>query len=284
MNFTQLPHRLFVALLMSSVTVAAHAQDSLTETLTPDPRPYPYAILDIQPGAEASHASSIFSERMMLTLVPEEVALRVENGDGRAFELTFEQRLVTQGVSLNTRLSSGPYAQINAMLATEAMGGRVLDIQRTIREPNENLPDLAAILDQLEEKYGPPSQRTREGAIWAWGEAGFIPDLDDQPTQEITTVIDSTSRETYRYRPCTGYTEMARYRFRRNRNQPIMPGCTALFTVRYESGARLSTVYFSLADYDLIRQHVAEVDRQIVDALTSDAPDQTPSAEPKLDL
>lgn len=136
MNFTQLPHRLFVTLLVSSVTVAAHAQDSLTETLAPGPRPYPYAILNIQPGAEASDASSMFSERMMLTLVPEEVALRVENGDGRAFELTFEQRLVTQGVSLNTRLSSGPYAQVNAMLATEAMGGRVLEIQRTIREPN----------------------------------------------------------------------------------------------------------------------------------------------------
>ena len=37
-------------------------------------------------------------------------------------------------------------------------------------------------------------------------------------------------------------------------------------------GAQLSTVSFSLTDFDLIRQHVAEVDRQILEALTADAP------------
>lgn len=41
---------------------------------------YPYAILDIQPGADAMEASSMFGERMMPILVPEQVALRVENG------------------------------------------------------------------------------------------------------------------------------------------------------------------------------------------------------------
>ena len=51
-----------------------------------------------------------------------------------------------------------------------------------------------------------------------------------------------------------------------------MPGCTALFTVGVSGGAQLSTVSFSLTDFDLIRQHVAEVDRQILGALTSDAP------------
>lgn len=51
-----------------------------------------------------------------------------------------------------------------------------------------------------------------------------------------------------------------------------MPGCRALFTVGFNGGAQLSTVSYSLTDFDLIRQHVAEVDRQIVEALTSEAP------------
>lgn len=253
--------------------IAAHAQDSLTEMLTPEPRPYPYAILDIQPGAEAMEASSMFGERMMLILVPEQVALRVENGEGRAFALTFDQKLVTQGVGLHTRKGRDPYAEITATLATEAIGGRVLQIRRTIREPNENLPEPAALIAQLEERYGPPSKRDGSSATWAWGEEGFIPDLDGQPLHEITTVSQFGSRKTIQYRPCTtGFSADAEYRFRQHRETPIMPGCTALFTVGVSGGAQLSTVSFSLTDFDLIRQHVAEVDRQILEALTTDAP------------
>ncbi|KAB6714672.1 hypothetical protein [Roseobacter sp. TSBP12] len=273
MSFVRFAHQLFMASMISSAAAAAHAQDSLAETLVPEPRPYPYAILDIQPGAEAMDASSMFGERMMLILVPEQVALRVENGEGRAFALTFDQKLVTQGVGLHTRMGRDPYAEIKATLATEAMGGRVLRIQRTFREPNENLPEPAAILAQLEGLYGPPSQRTSEGATWAWGQDGFIPDLDGQPLHEITTVSQFGSRKTIQYRPCsTGFSADVEYRFRQHRETPIMPGCTAIFTVGFSGGAQLSTVSFSLTDFDLIRQHVAEVDRQILEALTSDAP------------
>ncbi|WP_303704492.1 hypothetical protein [Celeribacter baekdonensis] len=273
MSFVRFARQLFMASLISGAAVAAHAQDSLAETLTPEPRPYPYAILDIQPGAEAIEASSMFGERMMLILVPEQVALRVENGEGRAFALTFDQKLVTQGVGLHTRMGRDPYAEVNATLATEAMGGRVLRIQRTFREPNENLSEPAAILAQLERLYGPPSRRTSEGATWAWGEDGFIPDLDGQPLHEITTVSQFGSRKTIQYRRCsTGFSADAEYRFRQHRETPIMPGCTALFNFNYRGGAQLSTVSFSLTDFDLIRQHVAEVDRQILEALTTGAP------------
>ncbi|GEM_PF-2501090 len=121
--------------------------------------------------------------------------------------------------------------------------------------------------------YGPPSQRTSEGATWAWGQDGFIPDLDGQPLHEITTVSQFGSRKTIQYRPCsTGFSADAEYRFRQHRETPIMPGCVALFRFSYSGGAQLSTVSFSLTDFDLIRQHVAEVDRQILEALTSDAP------------
>ncbi|WP_157779841.1 hypothetical protein [Celeribacter ethanolicus] len=267
---------MFCGALFAPLTVfpvAAHAQDHLTETLTPEPRPYPYAILDIQPGAEAMEASSMFGERMMLILVPEQVALRVENGEGRAFALTFDQKLVTQGVGLHTRMGRDPYAEITATLATETMGGRVLQIRRTMREPNENLPEPAALIAQLEERYGPPSQRTAYGATWAWGDDGFIPDLDGQPLHEITTVDRFGSRKTTQYRPCSGgFSGDAEYRFRQHRETQIMPGCTALFSVSFNGGAQTSTISFSLTDFDLIRQHVAEVDRQIMETLTDDAP------------
>lgn len=271
MSFVRFARQLFMASLISGAA-AAYAQDSLTETLTPEPRPYPYAILDIQPGAEAMDAASMFGERMMLILVPEQVALRVENGEGRAFALTFDQKLVTQGVGLHTRMGRDPYAEINATLATEAMGGRVLQILRTIRELNENLLEPAALIAQLEERHGPPSKRDGSSATWAWGEDGFIPDLDGQPLHEITTTDQYGTRKTTQYRPCTSYFQGAEYRFRQHRETPIMPGCTALFTVGVSGGAQLSTVSFSLTDFDLIRRHVAEVDRQIIEALTSDAP------------
>lgn len=254
------------------LATSAHAQDQFVETLVPEPRPYPYAILDIQPGAAAMEAASMFGERMMLILVPEQVALRVQNGEGRAFALTFDQKLVTQGVGLRTRMGREPYAEIRATLATEAMGGRVLEIHRTIREPNENLPEPAAVIAQLEERYGPPSRREANRAIWAWGETGFIPDLDGQPLHEFTTIARNGTRTTTQYRPCTDYFDSAEYRFRQHRETPIMPGCVALFTVGFSGGAEVSTVSFSLTDFDLVRQHVAEVDRQIIEALTSDAP------------
>ena len=273
MSLLRFARQLFAASLIASVASAAHAQDHLTETITPEPRPYPYAILDIQPGAEAMEASSMFGERMMLILVPEQVALRVENGEGRAFALTFDQKLVTQGVGLHTRMGRDPYAEISATLATEAMRGRVLQIRRTTREPNENLPEPAALIAQLEERYGPPSKRTAYGATWAWGDAGFIPDLDGQPLHEITTVDRFGSRKTTQYRPCSGgFSGDAEYRFRQHRETPIMPGCTALFSVSFNGGAQTSTISFSLTDFELIRQHVAEVDRQIIEALTDDAP------------
>lgn len=263
---------LVVAAVTTFLPIAANAHDSLAETLTPEPRPYPYAILDILPGAKAMDAASMFGERIMLILVPEQIALRVENGEGRAFALTFDQKLVTQGVGLNTSMGRDPYAEITATLATEAMGGRVLRVQRTFREPNENLPEPAAILAQLEGLYGPPSQRTGEGATWAWGEDGFIPDLDGQPLHEITTIDARGTSKTTQYRPCcTGYLDNGEYRFQQHRETPIMPGCVAVFNFSHRGGAQLSTVSFSLTDFDLIRQHVAEVDRQIMASLTSDS-------------
>ncbi|MFV0360751.1 hypothetical protein [Tropicimonas sp.] len=100
-----------------------------------------------------------------------------------------------------------------------------------------------------------------------------VPDLDGQPLHEITTVSQFGSRKTIQYRPrTTGFSADAEYRLRQHRETPIMPGCTALFTVGFNGGAKLSTISFSLTDFDLIRQHVAEVDRQILEALTTDAP------------
>lgn len=270
MAFARLARQLLAASVVSCAAVSAHAQDRLTETLVPETRPYPYAILDIQPGAEATEAASMFGERMMLIMEPEQVALRVESGEGRAFALTFDQKLVTQGVGLHTRMGQAPFADMQATLATEAMGGRVLSIQRTFREPNDNLPEPAAILAQLEGLYGPPSKRTTEGAAWAWGEDGFIPDLDDQPVQELNTIDSNNNSRTTQHRPCTGYNGDAEYNFRQHRETTIAPGCVALFSFIYRGGAQLSTVSFSLTDFDLVRQHVAEVDRQVIEALTSE--------------
>lgn len=106
------------------LATSASAQDRLVETLIPEPRPYPYAILDIQPGEHRQDAQSMFEERMMLQLVPEVISFRVQNNEGRSFALSFDQKLVTQGVTLNLRLGREPYAGMLVTLATEAMGSR----------------------------------------------------------------------------------------------------------------------------------------------------------------
>jgi len=50
-----------IALVAGLMATSAAAQDRLVETIIPDPRPYPYAVLDVQPGALATDAASMLA-------------------------------------------------------------------------------------------------------------------------------------------------------------------------------------------------------------------------------
>lgn len=152
-------------------------------------------------------------------------------------------------------------------------------INRSMRQPTGELPEAPAFRAQIEETYGPPSKveiDNRFGTmslVYAWGEDGFIPDLDAQPEREITWTERGRER-TGTYRPCHdsdgGTTGDIEYRFQYPRRNEIMPGCVAIFSVGHSAKPGQTSISFNLTDYELARLNRAETDRQIVDALTGE--------------
>ena len=276
----------FALPLLALFPTLATAESALTPTLTPGPRPYPYEILDIQPGALLPEAQAMFEERMMLQLVPEDVQIRVQSAAGREIEFRFTQEMVTQGVGVHTLLGRAPYAQMRMILATDVMEGRVLRIARTLRQPTAELPEPAALRAQIEGLYGPPSRTHIDSytlgmtMTYARGTDGFIPDLDAVQEQTVEHDPGNGEMRAIQYRTCEDEPSNIDYRFEDQRQYPIMPGCVAIFRISFSGKADLSILSFELVDYDLIRQHQAEVDRQIRAALT----DETTVAPSNLDL
>ncbi|MFV0409041.1 MAG: hypothetical protein ACK5LJ_04875, partial [Paracoccus sp. (in: a-proteobacteria)] len=60
------------------------------------------------------------------------------------------------------------------------------------------------------------------------------------------------------------------YSFDNNREAVAPPECSAVFTMTYETEAGQSTVRFSLIDFDLARQDLAETDRQILEQISDE--------------
>ncbi len=50
-----------------------------------------------------------------------------------------------------------------------------------------------------------------------------------------------------------------------------MPGCVALFTISHSTKPGTASISFTIRDFDLGRQHRAELDRQIIETLTGEA-------------
>ena len=248
----------------------------------PLPRPYPYAILDIQPGAPSVEAQAMFEERMMLRMEPVEVRLRVGSPDGRReVAFAFPQRMATAGVGRAARRSRDPFAAVTTALATDALENRVLRIERSLQQPVGELPQPEALLAQLEDLYGPPSDTLSDARAsiwtWAWGGDGPIADLGAQESREMDFDPDGPGGVEPRpmgYLPCdTGVSATkVDYDFAWPRAAPAGPGCTAVFEVTYEGRPDVARVTFALTDWALVRLNRAETDRQIVEMLTGEAP------------
>ena len=252
----------------------AAAEDVLEQSFLPNERPYSYAIFGVQPGDDTNSSQGVFEERMAIELVPQEVQIRVQSSTGQNFLTTYVDQMLTAGVDTNTRLRGDAYGSAFLQLATDAMDGRIIAVTRSIRTESDNLPEPAALRAQIEEQYGEPSRVENTGTTvrltYAWGNDGFIPDLDNVAEQTIDHDPGDGNVKTFRYRPCATAGGEVGYRFNELRRQPKMPGCTALFVVTYQGGSPMSELHFALYDYDLDRRHTAAVDAQIKAALSDE--------------
>ena len=69
--------------------------------------------------------------------------------------------------------------------------------------------------------------------------------------------------------PCSRLTYQG-YSFDNDRQPVAPPECSAVFSMTYETEAGQSTVRFSLIDFDLARQDLAETDRQILEQISDE--------------
>lgn len=250
---------------------ASYSQQ-LNDTITPAERPYPYQILDKKPGIGADEAKAHYQERAGVKLGEEKLSISVQAPNGRAFAFDYPSRLITPSVTMYTRMGDEAYTEVNLSLATEVLGGRLTTISRTMRKPLAELPDGASLQAQLEKLYGKPSRVKFDDGyeiIYAWGEKGFIPDLDAEPQIEVKYEGFRGVPTTENFRVCQGFVEAA-YKFEQFR-KPIAPGCVAELRVVVRDKPPNRTVSFGLYDYDLIRQSHMETDKQIKDSLLGEA-------------
>jgi len=265
------------ALLLICLPSLSAAENTLTPIQPPAERPYPYEILGLQPGDEISDVMAVFSERSEAEPTSEREIVQISSPDNRVFKFTYERYRRIGDVGINGRLAKANQDQLTAHLASTALEQRPLSIDRSIRQPSDELPDALSLRAQIEESYGPPSKvESLTGSmtlIYAWGEDGFISDLDAQNERELTYTNRSGQSVSAKYRPCTrsmsgAYAESVEYRFAYPRRQDMMPGCTAIFSITHESRPGQTSISFSLVDFDLGRIHRDGLDKQIVETLT----------------
>jgi hypothetical protein len=228
--------------------------DDLTPLPAPDARPYPYKILDIQPGQIAADIVPQIEEHLGGSLAPVIMQQAVTSPEGRQFEADITTGFETLGVSLHTRMGEQPYEEVLLTTATPVLEGRVIKIWRNMRQPNADLPDPAELTAQLEALYGLPSWVGPDSigarmVKYVWTPSGQL-----APQQE---------------EPCSGANYLG-YSFDNDRKPVAPPECSAVFTMSHETKAGQSTVRFSLIDFDLARQDLEETDRQILEQISDE--------------
>ncbi len=272
------PHTtLALCLALTSLAPPAAAEDVLTPMPTPEARPYPYEILGLQPGDSLEDVLAVYAERSDTAPTSESEVLRVQSPDGAVFEFTYERFSRIGDVGINGRLAKADQDQVTAMLSSGVMEQRPMAIHRSIRKPSDQLPEPLELKAQIEKTYGPPSRVEITGRemtlTYAWGEDGFIADMDAlSPRVHEETFASGSVRRT-EYTLCSNaqhYRNNVEYRFTYPRDEDIKTGCVATFTVRYRGEPGSTVIGFSLEDYELGRLHMAELDRQIVEALTGE--------------
>ncbi|GAA6191854.1 hypothetical protein [Phaeobacter sp. NW0010-22] len=262
-----------------SLATAAVAEDGLTAIAPPAERAYSYNILGLQPGDPLEDVLTVYAERSDDAPTSEREVVRVQSPEGNVFEFTYQLFTRIGDVGINGRLAGVAQDQITARLASDVMEQRPLAIYRSIRQPSEELPEPLELQAQLEELYGPASRVTIAGRemamLYAWSEDGFISDLDalgPLTHEETRTSGNRTSTLSTQYEICgtaQHYTNTVDYRFRYPREKEIRPGCIATFTVTHKGEPGMTSISFELVDYELGRLHEQELDRQIVEVLTS---------------
>ena len=153
--------------LAPAVVPPAAAQDALVPTPAPEgPRPYPYAVLGQQPGGlpEPTHEALEAELGADILLRPEEIVMQLPAPDGRIFEFTFPQYMQTPRPAYAAFGGDDEtYDRFGLLLATDALEGRVLGISRTLRAPNAEAPDYAALRAQLVGPLRRALRRARRG-------------------------------------------------------------------------------------------------------------------------
>ncbi|MEO0916232.1 MAG: hypothetical protein AAFY31_04510 [Pseudomonadota bacterium] len=262
---------------LTSLAVPTLAENALTPIDAPEPRPYPYEILGLQPGDPLDDILSVYAERSDAAPTSESEVLRVQSPDGNVFEFMYQKFTRIGDVGINGRLAKADQDQVTAMLSSDVMEQRPMAIHRSIRQPSDQLPEPLELKAQIEETYGPPSRVAINGRemtlTYAWGEDGFIADLDALPALVHEETFASGSVRRSEYELCGNaqhYRNNVEYRFAYPREEDIKTECVATFTVRYLGEPGSTVIGFSLEDFELGRQHTAELDRQIIAALTGE--------------
>lgn len=268
------------ALLSLATATPAFAEDMLTPLPAPTERPYPYEILGLQPGDPFDDVLAVYSDRTDAAPTSEREVLRVQSPDGAVFEFTYQQFSRIGDVGVHGRLANADQDQITATLSSDVMEQRPMAIHRSMRQPNDELPEPLELRAQIEDTYGQPSRVEINGRsmtlTYAWSTGGFIEDLDalGTLTHEETTTFSGRERTTKsEYEVCGNaqhYRNDVSYRFEYPRDEEIKTGCLATFTVTYRGEPGSTLIGFSLVDYELGRMHMEELDRQIVEALTGE--------------
>lgn len=262
-----------ISILISSLV----ALPAFAEPMKPIEVPvgnHPYAVLGITTGMLGTEAEALMAERG-ITLTPEVMELRASMPSGAMFDLQYDSRLLTQGVSVNTRLSGQPYEEVIIQLDTGVLERRVLSVRRTLVAANEDLPQYPALRQQLVELYGEPSEEKSESGgftlTYAWIEGQKVESIEALPYQQFEFMGSNGRMMMQEAKPCMVGTNDIAFRGQ-ERTSPIAPGCSAKLTVSYGSGAPNSSISFSLTDYDLMRLNQDESMRQINEALNPSSP------------
>lgn len=262
------------------IACPALAESTLTPRNAPSERPYPYEVLGLQPGDPLDDVLAVYADRSDAAPTSETEVLRVQSPDGAVFEFTYQLFSRIGDVGVNGRLANAPQDQVNAVLASGVMEQRPMKISRSIRQPSGELPEPLELRAQIEGLYGPPSRAEIDGLsmtlTYAWSIEGFIADLDalDELIHEETVTRSGNTRTSQTgYELCgtsPHYLNRVTYQFEYPRDNEIKTGCLATFIVTYRGAPGMTTIGFSLTDYELGRMHMDELDRQIVEALTGE--------------
>lgn len=272
--------KLAAALLIFAPTLTFAQEHTFTPLPAPAERPYPFEILGLQPGDSLDDVMAVFAERSDTAPSDETEVISVQSPDGRSLEFTYRRSRQIGGLSLNERMAEVNFPEnVVATLTSDVMQQRPVSITRSMRLPTGELPTAQALQAQTEETYGPPSRiETNSGyvsLIYAWSDEGFIADLNAQTPREITYKGWGGRVITESYLPCqrtsgNAYDTTTEYTFDYPRSRELFPGCVAIFRVSHTTKPGSVSISFTLDDFDLARQHRAELDRQIVEALTGE--------------